>query len=312
MPEHLSVDDFSSRSIPAEADAGNSQHPEVKTERLKPVAVDLQGRLSLSQMTTKRWPLERDVAACRQLGLKHIGLWRLKYEEFGLENTAAILSEHGMTPSSLSWIGGFTCMNGYLLNDTLEESIDVIQYASWIGAKTVVVATGEQGRHILSHATRLTVESLQSLGDFARDKGVHLAVMPMSPSSAHGWTFLNTLRKTEDLLVRCNHPHVGLCLNSYHALQSRHWKSELENLLPAVKLVRLCDGKSSRRPKQQCLPMQGKMPLLSLLDQLETAGYRGLYEIDTWNDEIWQIQDILPFQDCVRQLTSRCLPRNSS
>lgn len=306
MPEHLRVDDSSSEKPFPRSPIG--EEPVAAEELCVSPGLDLWGRLSLSQMTTRRWSMERDLEACWQLGLAHIGLWRVKYEEFGLEGTAAYLEEHGLTPSSLSWIGGFTCANGYLLTDTLEESAEIIQYASWIGAKTVVVATGEQGRHIMSHAMRMTVESLQTLGDLAQEKGVHLAVMPMSPSAAHGWTFLTSLRKTEDLLERCNHPHVGLCLNSYHLLQNRHWKGELANLLESVKLVRLCDGPSARRPRQQCLPMSGKMPLRALLDHLESAGYRGLYEIDTWNDDVWQTTELAPFQECIRDLTSRKVP----
>lgn len=312
MPDHLRVDEFSLKNHPTTNSQLNQHNPESAGQPQACPAPPLLARLSLSQMTTKRWSLQDDFHSCRNIGLRHIGLWRLKYEEYGEEKTAALLSRLGLFPSSISWIGGYTGVNGYLLEDNLEESEQVIRYASWIGARTVVVATGEQGRHILSHATRLTVDALKHLGDFAADKGVHLAVMPMSPAAAHGWTFLNSLRKTEDLLERCDHPHVGMCLNSYHLLQNRHWKNELSNLMDAVKLVRLCDGQSSKRPKSQCLPLQGKMPLLSLLDHLETAGYRGLYEIDTWNDEIWQTQEITPFQDCVQQLTSQYPLRASS
>ena len=301
MPDHLRVDEFSYGKWPESKEQTPAQLPETQAAPKRIAATHLRARLSISQMTTKRWSLEDDLRGCRALGLKHIGLWRLKYEDYGEDRTAALLQRLQLKPSSISWVGGYTGANGYLLDDHLEESEQVIRFASWVGAPTVVVATGEQGGHILSHATRLTVQSLQYLGDIAEDLGVHLAVMPMSPAAAHGWTFLKSLRKTESLLEQCDHPQVGLCLNSYHLLQNRHWKSELANLLPSIKLVRLCDGRSSKRPKMQVLPCQGKMPLLGLVDHLEEAGYGGLYEIDTWSDDVWQAEDIGPFQECLNQ-----------
>jgi len=312
VPNRLSVDAFSSdanASLGGESQTDDSDKAEPSGQRQSMTAINLLERLSLSQMTTKRWPIEQELWACRHLGLRHIGLWRLKCEDLGEDNVAALLCEHGLTPSSISWIGGFTCPNGYLLRDTLCESEEVIQFASWVGASNVVVATGEQGRHILSHATRLAVSSLRRLGDLAGEKGVHLAVMPMTPSTAHGWTFLHSLRKCQDLLDLCDHPHVGLCLNSFHLLQKRNWRQELSGAVDQLKLVRLCDGPTTKRPRKQCLPLDGRMPLVSLVDDLERQGYGGLYEIDTWNDDVWQAQDLEPFQRSVTALANQFLPQ---
>nr|ADY61095.1 Xylose isomerase domain-containing protein TIM barrel [Rubinisphaera brasiliensis DSM 5305] len=306
MPNRLSANAFSNDANASFPDESDKAEP--AGERPSPVAVNLLERLSLSQMTTKRWAIEQELWACRRLGLRHIGLWRLKCEDLGEDNVAALLCEHGLTASSISWIGGFTCPNGYLLRDTLEESEEVIQFASWVGASNVVVATGEQGRHILSHATRLAVSSLRRLGDLAGEKGVHLAVMPMTPSTAHGWTFLHSLRKCQDLLELCDHPHVGLCLNSYHLLQKRNWRQELTEAIDHVKLIRLCDGPTTKRPRKQCLPLDGRMPLLSLVEHLERSGYSGLYEIDTWNDDVWQTEDLAPFQRSIDALASHFRP----
>ncbi len=287
MPDHLDVGEYSS----------NENCVQQKSDRAEEAASpaghqSLLSRLSLSQMTTRRWSMEQDVQAACELGVDHIGLWRLKYEEYGEAETAELLEKHRLNVSSLSWVGGFTSHHGYLIDDCVREAVQVIRYASWLGARTVVVATGEQGRHILSHAQRLVVDSLSLLGEYAQEYDVQLAVMPMSPATAHGWTFLHSVRKAYDLISKCNNPNVGLCLHSYHLLQDSKWKQILPQVSDAIKLVKLCDGTSPKRPRKQCLPGTGKMDLTALFHSLESLDYRGLYEIDTWCEKTWKSEKI--------------------
>ncbi len=286
MPDHLNVGEYSSNDKivqPESEGAGKTVSAE------EPHA--LLSRLSLSQMTTRRWSTEQDCRAVRELGLKNIGLWRLKYEDFGETETAELLEKHCLNVSSISWIGGFTSAHGYLIDDCMREAVQVIRYASWLGARTVVVATGEQGRHITSHAQRLVIDSLKLLGEYAEECNIQLAVMPMSSATAHGWTFLTSLQKAHDLVTRCDHPHIGLCLHSYHTLQDSKWKQMLPQMIDTIKLVKICDGVSPKRPRKQCLPGEGKMELTALFHLLESLEYRGFYEIDTWCEKNWKSKD---------------------
>ncbi|MBL4884249.1 MAG: sugar phosphate isomerase/epimerase [Planctomycetaceae bacterium] len=248
----------------------------------------MMNRISLNQMTTRRWSMEKDFQAIDDLGLKNIGLWRLKYEELGESETANLINKFKVNVSSISWVGGFTGSHGYLIDDCIREAVQVIRFASWVGAKTVVVATGEQDKHIFSYAQKLVTDSLMLLGDYAKECNVELAVMPMAPATARGWTFLTSLKKTTEFLKQCDHPNIGLCLHSYHALQDSQWKQILPQLIPHIKLVKLCDGASPKRPRKQCLPGQGKMNLPGLFETLESHNYQGLYEIDTWCEQHWK------------------------
>jgi len=270
----------------------------------EPVLSDVARRFALTQMTTKRFSFLEDLEFIRQLGLRQIGLWRLKYEEYSEAETAELLEEFAIKPSSISWVGGFTGANGYLIKDSLVEAESVIQFASWIGARTVVVSTGEQGTHIHSHAMRIVAEALQHLGEFAAEHGVRLAVMPMSTYAAQGWTFLTSLRKTRQLLEQCGHPAVGFCLHSYHVMQQKHWKSELSGMITDLKLVRLCDGNFEARPRNQLLPYHGNLKLTSLIEFLEERGYCGEYEIDVWSDAVWMTDEIEPFQACLDHISA--------
>lgn len=283
VPDHLNVGEYSSNDHLIKKKSACAEQPETT----EPDDA-LLNRISLNQMTTRRWSMEEDIKAVTQLGLKSVGLWRLKYEDYGETETANLLNESQLNVSSISWIGGFTGAHGYIIDDCIREAVEVIRFAKWIGAETVVIATGEQDRHIVSYAQKLVAESLELLGDYAQECNVQLAVMPMTPSTAHGWTFLTSLQKTEELLARCNHPNVGLCLHSYYALQDTKWKQILPRLVSDIKLVKLCDGASPKRPRKQCLPGQGKMDLSILFESLLSLGYEGMFEIDTWCEQHWK------------------------
>ncbi|HBN78353.1 MAG TPA: hypothetical protein DD473_21590 [Planctomycetaceae bacterium] len=303
----MNADDFLPRSPRGKSHKNQEQtnpksRPQV--DAMSPVAL----RLAVSQMTTKKWSFRDELDMTRELGLKHVGLWRWKYEEESEQRTADLLEDYCLNVSSISWIGGFTGTNGYLLEDILEESKKVIRFASWIGARTIVVSTGERGTHIHKHVMRVVRESLLELADFAAEFDIHLAISPMSPSTAHGWTFITSLRKCRELLEQCNHEHIGLCLHGFHSLQERHWKAELRPLLSKLKLVRLSDGLTASKPRKQCLPFSGKMNLVAMLEFLESNGYSNLYEIDTWSDDVWQCEQIEPFQKCLQDIITNFPP----
>ncbi|MCA8986568.1 MAG: sugar phosphate isomerase/epimerase [Planctomycetaceae bacterium] len=257
-------------------------------------------RLSLTQMTTKNWSFAQDVSSIKSLGLNHIGLWRWKCDDLTEEELIAQLQKSQITPSSLSWLGGFTGVNGYLVDDAVEEAAEQIQLAHHRGIKTLVACTGEQGPHIQTHATRLAADALRELGDAALPLDLQIAVMPMSSVTSHGWTFLTSIRKCREFLDQCNHPQVGACLNTFHLMQERNWKTELKSLIPDLKLVRLCDAGSPRRATVQQLPFSGQLKLTALVEYLESQGYRGMYEIDTWSDEVWQLMGLAPFRRSIQ------------
>ena len=64
-------------------------------------------RLSLNQVTTRRWSLREAVEGCLQAGVPAIALWRDKVAEVGLAEAARIVRESGLRVSSLHVGGDF-------------------------------------------------------------------------------------------------------------------------------------------------------------------------------------------------------------
>ncbi|MGC5413143.1 sugar phosphate isomerase/epimerase, partial [Streptomyces sp. DT225] len=65
------------------------------------------GRLSINQETIKQWSLPELAEGCAKAGIDKVGLWRAPVQAYGVEATARLLSDHGLTVTSL-------CRGGFL------------------------------------------------------------------------------------------------------------------------------------------------------------------------------------------------------
>ncbi len=245
-------------------------------------------RLSLSQLTTTRWPLVEEVTQLKALGYDGIGLWRPKVAEFGEERTSEILRDTELGVSSLSFIGGFTGVNGFGYEEALDDARSAIQDAELLGAETVVVVGGARNQHTIRHSRRLVADALRELAEFAMLRGVKLSLLPMQRHFAPTWTYLHTIDETLEVLGVVNHPSVGLAFDTYHLWQEPRLMDRIPELVPLTGVVQVCDShRELRTSPQRCLPDEGSVPLAEIVQCFLQAGYNGYFDIQVWSDQAW-------------------------
>jgi D-psicose/D-tagatose/L-ribulose 3-epimerase len=110
------------------------------------------------------------------------------------------------------------------------------------------------------------VEGLRAAGDFAGERGVRIAVEPITRFETY---LLNRAEQALAMVVDVELPNVGVCLDTYHMHQ------EEESTVEAIRAVGplLFDfhvADSNRRP-----PGQGAIDWPSILDALGDVGYEG-------------------------------------
>ncbi|MFI0988582.1 hypothetical protein [Streptomyces exfoliatus] len=71
-------------------------------------------RLSLNQITTKRWSLPEAVQGCVDAGIPAIGLWRDKVAGTGFAEAAKLVRDAGLAVSSLCRGGFLTVVERHL------------------------------------------------------------------------------------------------------------------------------------------------------------------------------------------------------
>lgn len=238
-------------------------------------------RLSVSELSTFRWSFEKDVLHYHEAGFEAIGIWRPKLADYGEEKGVELLREHGLTISSLQWIGGFTGSDGRSYRDSLHDALDTIQLAADIGAETVTVLAGGRSGHTKNHAHRILHCALRDLAEAAQAVGVQLALEPMHAGCGSNWSFLNTIPQCLDVIDSVNNPHLGLVFDCYHVAQDLTSLPWLESIVPYVRLVQLGDARHAPLGEQnRCLLGHGRVPLARIIHAFQSHGYRGFYEIE--------------------------------
>lgn len=258
------------------------------------------GRIAINQVTTFPWCLAESLAEYQQAGIAAIGLnWR-KLNEYGIRKSIRRVLQSQLPVSSLGCLGGFTGEHGYSHEDVLADGRRMIRIAGQLRAGTITVVTGPQGGHIRSNANRLVVESLKELVPLAALYGVQLALQPMHPMFAKGWSFLHSVDETLTILDRVHDSRLKIAFGTYHLWQEPRLMERLGELTPRIGLVRLADwGDAPRHDHDRLLPGAGRLPLTTLMRNLEQHHYSGWYELEVWSRDLWKQDRRDLMQSCV-------------
>lgn len=227
-----------------------------------------------------------------------MGAWRFKVEDYGVAESRALLEQKGMTVSSLSWAGGFAFHDPEAHQAALSDGLEAVQTAAAIGASTLVVLPGNKGGYTTNHARKLIIDSIQRVGDAAAVHGLQIAIQPVDSKFGGDGFFLDSLDKYLELLNDCRHPNVGLKLDLFHLRDTPDLIGRVEELLPWIRLVQLSDCCEPRSELDRCPLGEGTLPLEQLTEALETAGYRGFYEVSLMSPRIWNSD----YEDVLRQI----------
>ncbi|HBO45610.1 MAG TPA: sugar phosphate isomerase/epimerase [Planctomycetaceae bacterium] len=243
--------------------------------------------LSINETTTYRWSFEEDVTNYRAAGIQNMGVWRRKLSDFGEAKAADLLEESNMRVSCLFWVGGFTGSDGRSYKESVDDAAETLKTAAEIGAKTVIVYSGGRAGHTFNHARRLVKGALAELATRADQLDLTLALEPMHPGCADGWTFLTSLDETLGLLDEIASPRVKLVFDTYHLGQQPEAVDRIEQIASRVALVQLGDAKETPDGEQnRCLLGQGVVPLAQIVAALTAGGYDGHYDVETLGEDV--------------------------
>lgn len=237
--------------------------------------------LSMNETTTFRWSFEEDVLAYAASGITAIGVWRQKLSDYPLARACALLQEHRLKVSHLSWVGGFTGSDGRTFRESLEDAKEAIQTAVALRCPTIVVYSGPRGGHTYSHSRRLFSDAITELIPLAAESGVTLALEPMHPGCASEWTFLTQLDDALEMIARLGRPELKLVLDLYHVGMEERLCERIPSILDKIALVQMGDLRQPPQGEQnRCRLGEGIVPLREILAVLQSDGYAGYYDIE--------------------------------
>lgn len=246
-------------------------------------------RLAFHQTTTHRLTFEEDVQAYHTFGARAFGAWRFKVDDVGEYRAFDIVKESELTVSSLSWAGGFAYSDGEAYEAAIADALEAVDMAQTLEASCLVVLPGTRGSYTFNHGRRMAMEALQRVGDAAGESGIQIALQPVDKAFAADGCFLDTLDKMLEFLTDCQHSQIGLNLDLFHLRNSPRLLERLPEILPWIRLVQLSDCQAHPACDHDRCPLTtGELPVVELVETLESLGYRGFYETPLMAPATWK------------------------
>ncbi|WP_189787504.1 sugar phosphate isomerase/epimerase family protein [Streptomyces capitiformicae] len=245
-------------------------------------------------MTVKQLSMPELVAGCVELGIPGVGLWREPVAAYGLEATARLIRDAGLTVTTLCRGGFFTAIDPAERAAALEDNRRAIDEAATLGTDTLVLVSGglPAGSKDLHGARERIADALAELGPYAFERGVRLAIEPLHPMFASDRCVVSTLAQALDLAERFPAEQVGVTVDTYHIWWDDNAPAQIARAGASGRIhtfqladwiTPLPEGVLTGRGQIG----DGAIDMREWKAYVEAAGYTGPIEVELFNDVLW-------------------------
>ncbi len=251
-------------------------------------------RFSINQMTVKQLSMAELVAGCVELGIPGVGLWREPVAAYGLDATAKLIRDAGLTVTTLCRGGFFTAIDPAERAAALEDNRRAIDEAATLGTDTLVLVSGglPSGSKDLHGARERIADALAELGPYAFERGVRLAIEPLHPMFASDRCVVSTLAQALDIAERFPAEQVGVTVDTYHIWWDDNAPAQIARAGASGRIhtfqladwiTPLPEGVLNGRGQIG----DGAIDMREWKGYVEAAGYTGPIEVELFNDDLW-------------------------
>ncbi|MGW2379191.1 sugar phosphate isomerase/epimerase family protein [Streptomyces lincolnensis] len=245
-------------------------------------------------MTVKQLSLPELVDACRELGVGNVGLWREPVQSYGVEETAKLVRDAGLTVTTLCRGGFFTAIDPEERAAALADNRRAVDEAATLGTDTLVLVSGglPAGSKDLHGARERIADALAELGPYAESNGVRLAIEPLHPMYASDRCVVSTLAQALDIAERFPAQQVGVTVDTYHIWWDDHAPAQIARAGAGGRIhtfqladwtTPLPEGVLNGRGQIG----DGAIDMREWQAHVEAAGYTGPIEVELFNDGLW-------------------------
>ncbi|MGY4927037.1 sugar phosphate isomerase/epimerase family protein [Streptomyces sp. 900105755] len=251
-------------------------------------------RFSINQMTVKQLSLPELADACLELGVPGVGLWREPVQAYGVEATAKLVREAGLTVTTLCRGGFFTAIDPDERAAALADNRRAVEEAATLGTDTLVLVSGglPAGSRDLHGARERIADALAELGPYAERHGVRLAIEPLHPMYAADRCVVSTLTQALDLAERFPAHQVGVTVDTYHIWWDDRAPEQIARAVAGGRIhtfqladwtTPLPEGVLNGRGQLG----DGAIDMREWKGYVDAAGYTGPIEVELFNDGLW-------------------------
>lgn len=247
--------------------------------------------LSLNTGTCPNLSVAESVTATAEAGLAHIGLWRHKVAETGLDRSAAIVEDAGLTVTSLCR-GGFLS-GGAAPGEALASNRAAIDECVALGTENLIMVVGglPDGDVDLVAARDRVRSGIAELAPYAAERGVKLVLEPLHPMYCADRAVLSTLDQALDWAEPFDPAAVAVVVDTFHV----YWDPRVEQAIARagaqgrLASYQVCDFNlpiAADALLSRGMMGDGVIDFAHLSRQVAAAGYTGPVEVEIFNAEV--------------------------
>ncbi|MEU1592281.1 sugar phosphate isomerase/epimerase family protein [Streptomyces sp. NPDC005708] len=251
-------------------------------------------RFSINQMTVKQLGMPELVDACLESGVRGLGLWREPVRSYGLDATAKLVRDAGLSVTTLCRGGFLTAAEPDERARALDDNRRAVDEAATLGTDTLVLVSGglPAGSKDLRAARERIADALGELGPYAFERGVRLAVEPLHPMYASDRCVVSTLAQALDLAERFPAQQVGVTVDTYHLWWDDTAPEQIARAGAGGRILAfqladwttpLPEGVLNGRAQIG----DGVIDMREWRGHVEAAGYAGPIEVELFNEALW-------------------------
>ncbi|GGS17573.1 xylose isomerase [Streptomyces griseoviridis] len=251
-------------------------------------------RFSINQMTVRQLTLPELTAACRDLGVGSVGLWRAPVQEYGVEAAAKLVRDAGLRVTTLCRGGFLTATDPDARREALADNRRAVDEAATLGTDTLVLVSGglPPGDKDLPAARERIADALAELAPYAEAHGVRLAIEALHPMYASDRCVVSTLAQALDLAERFPAHQVGVTVDTYHIWWDDRAPEQIaragaDGRIHSFQLADwttpLPEGVLNGRGQLG----DGSIDMREWRGYVEAAGYTGPIEVELFNEALW-------------------------
>ncbi|MEU9210192.1 sugar phosphate isomerase/epimerase family protein [Streptomyces sp. NPDC048415] len=245
-------------------------------------------------MTVKQLSLPELVDSCLELGVPGVGLWREPVQSYGVEATAKLIHDAGLTVTTLCRGGFLTAIDPDERAAALVDNRRAIDEAATLGTNTLVLVSGglPAGSKDLHAARERIADALGELGPYAAGRGVRLAIEPLHPMYAADRCVVSTLSQALDLAERFPADQVGVTVDTYHIWWDDTAPQQIARAGASGRIHTFQLADWTTPLPQGVLNGRGQLgdgsiDMREWRSYVEAAGYTGPIEVELFNDGLW-------------------------
>lgn len=234
-------------------------------------------RISINLISFPASTLAEDLAACRTLGARRIGVPIAKLEGAGWNAGVEAVRASGFGVSTVLHPFSFHLDERRDWEAQRAALIRSIDAARTLKAESVYMTSGRRGQLTWEEAAQAFVEASKPVAAYARESGVQLLIEQTSSLYVE-FSFVHTLG---DALRVADAAGIGVCVDLFACWTESSLKESLEAAMPRCSLVQVSDYRlGDRSLPNRSVPGDGAIPLERLLGWIAGAGYRGSFDLE--------------------------------